>query len=1601
MALSYAIYINKERVKGVEIGFSTTDNWDEAMDDMSFTVRTTKHKTPFPMLSLVEVVIDDGDETKTKEYVLIDDVVREFSKYGWYKHDVYAIEYTEKLNRYLISAFASSKQLDKRFRGANAYINSGTGIHGGGHYTSLYPYYNYTSGNNSFGIYVFSEKLDIKLEYIQGQDIIIPKINQADQATFWSTAFGMGVSSPMVKSDLYISGSFFAGRKQISGVGAPNETVISTTGYEGKHYINLEVYAHDRVDGNNEPIADDFVWLLRYEFNIVPMSNLSIYDVVMSVSDLVSKFGSIERRDLFDSTRVFEIDTEVAEYLKTVEAPEIYLEKTTALQTINFILTYVNGIARLHNTEHLDQITIDYFNKSQGEFNWDEAITYGSKQSADQLGTHGTSFFQQALPTNLNEPNISIPNDNWYKTVRGTELQMTDTTFELKLDKSKPLYAPTKLEAIIPKIIVEGSGFPIISKTFTDARVDLTNAWINIDEWNLKHIHDNFPSVYQHKPFEQGIFDKPYKMENLFWQKGDTSIKMSNTFGVDFKTQHIETVLRTAILEYVVMNFNEALFEETKTIVDVETDTEIEVDYYKVAFVGAGAEDFFGGDYWFKDVKFYVEYITDNNLVVKHDKEDLTEIDFYSEMKINQDENIINLTRGSRKAYGELQRTSNKQVAFQKVHHKLEQQYVMGMTDINDFTITNVETQWHNYHFLSTYTVTKHFNRIAQATFIDQAYRPFYQYNKDIMVRKDNYKDYLIATPPDIATDTVVNSLISNRAINVILSTLKGRRYVADETTKASTVLIRTDGTLWHYPDDDINRYYNFVTTPLSAAGVKGGFTFDFSFAHNLIAEDFIEKDAATQSTNAWYNRAIRYTDEYGRVRYLEFIILDGTLPFEQDLDGRMIELLERYPLMRLTELETQMSTIYRYFGMESVVNEASSKSLIINKDTRTNYGLTYQVGIVSKYFRMYIFGQSFYSKNFIVSNVADFMNDTMYFYGYADAPNYKIFEDLKVKKGYRVKIPITNNNFVIVPTAIQGGAGVRFQGNLNTSSFVAWALGDSEGNLYVAHNGQYNGFDLIPTHFREGLKEIGKKPYEFSHVVRERTTANLGVLYNDIDVSGEVVSLVLEPNTELNALKAERHKTQAVITVSVDDENVYGEVLLFGLDPDSEVESSIAEQYKETVIIGVESSQENIQGEQLELGFITYTDVSVIEASKFNSNLGMAVSVSEFNTIGEDLELGLKPQTTKITAEHGNKLITDATITVEVQSENIIGETTNIRLVPSSYYGDGISTLYDSKIDVGVSLDHETYVGELESILITTLSGYSGEARLSAMIDTALSRLIGYSSSDIVGSEVEIGLRQSTFYNHGTSAKYDTTIPTTVELSQEDLFGEVVGVGVNLSILYGDIVLVDMIIDTVLSMLVGYNSSDIVGSEIEIGLRQSTFYKHGTGAKYDTTIPTGVNTRQENIVGETVEVRVNNSSSVSIIRGTGVSYDDTITFGVSTVEEHITQSDYQEVAFKPSALTNTRLLLPTTATPSLSLGCINGILSATVTNNDENTANIAVTGAITSNLTSVSSGVSNTLYASGQLLGLVTVRAMATADGKASSSLISKSYYMGFCSFE
>ena len=120
------------------------------------------------------------------------------------------------------------------------------------------------------------------------------------------------------------------------------------------------------------------------------------------------------------------------------------------------------------------------------------------------------------------------------------------------------------------------------------------------------------------------------------------------------------------------------------------------------------------------DWRFRVEYITDERLVIKQDKEDISQISFYSEMRQNQEEALVNIVRQSRKGYGDLQRTGNVLFSFPKKHVSLSEFYEIGQIDSEGYTIGGIDTQWFNNHAIANYHVTRYHNRIQQTTFVNQ-----------------------------------------------------------------------------------------------------------------------------------------------------------------------------------------------------------------------------------------------------------------------------------------------------------------------------------------------------------------------------------------------------------------------------------------------------------------------------------------------------------------------------------------------------------------------------------------------------------------------------------------------------------------------------------------------------------------------------------------------------------------------------------------------------------------------------------------------------------------------------------------------------------------
>ena len=163
-----------------------------------------------------------------------------------------------------------------------------------------------------------------------------------------------------------------------------------------------------------------------------------------------------------------------------------------------------------------------------------------------------------------------------------------------------------------------------------------------------------------------------------------------------------------------------------------------------------------------------------------------------------------------------------------------------------------------------------------------------------------------------------------------------------------------------------------------------------------------------------------------------------------------------------------------------------AGEPLLVNKDPLTNYIQSYEIKMLSYYVGLYVFGTKFYTDNFIVSNPSS--TNKPYLYLYRDNTYYDMLEDLlKIKPAYSDVIELDTTNCSFETSSLE----YRFVGiDFTTGTPVtSWAIGDSEGNLFLACNEPLEGFNIIKTHIRPNIKAIGtggskNKIYEFNTTI-------------------------------------------------------------------------------------------------------------------------------------------------------------------------------------------------------------------------------------------------------------------------------------------------------------------------------------------------------------------------------------------------------------------------------------------------------------------------------------------------------------------------------------
>lgn len=1073
MPFLYKFLIDNKEVD-VEMGFTTSRKWEEALDEASLVVPfTLVNQDPEKMFSLLEVEITEIEDYESrkvvgkpieKQYLIFSDKVENVGNYGYYRHNLSGIEYTAKLDVYFINQLAKSRSI---LTNQLAPFTKNRSFLPGG-------------GDDESQIHsIYAENLNIKKTYVANKTITFKKVGNI--AT-WNRQMNTG-SHYVKRNYTYIS---------------TNADLISGT---KPHFINQSdanwvfpkgnweiYYGYATYSQEEEKFYYNDVF--TFYIKVVEEDNNTMYDVVNEIRDMISKFGGIEDTIYYDLTRVFDIDPKFNDLLKNTQAPQTYLNTATARQMLIYVLSFINALPRLEYGKDRDLLTLERYNLNTGEFGVDEIIGRGSQQNTNQIGTRNYQMISQGLSGDFNDPSIVTPSHSQVQSVRSLDIQITDENFGIKLPENAPLYMPIKLVVKIPNVKIDAyvQKEEVMHTTkkvnivdTDDFELDLTSRFINSEEWKLKEITYDLPTIENKKWHNVDIGLRNWKVENLQWNIGDTLIKLSDIYGEIFKNNLINNVVDIALKEWFELNVPYPFMKN-------EDDEDVVVSYFNLSRTLPN----------YKNWKFRLEYISDERLVIKQDKEDISQIDFYSEMRQNQEESLVNIVRQSKKAYGDLQRTGNIFPSFTKKHESLGEFYEIGQKDKNGYTITQIDTQWFNDFALATYYVTKHHNRIQQATFINQAYRPFDNFTKNALERHEYYGDYLMAVPPNY--DTLLEEhtkLYSNdKTVRQISNILLGNKPILNSSV--STALVRTDGMLEENPDN--NDKFNFISIPVTSRGIKGGLTFTFGFKGNMVAGDGLVADGSK-----YYNQAVRYTDTSGRFSRFGFNLL-SRLEYENNGETEY----EKYPLVTYSENYANndlLNDTYIWCGNPSS-ESGYDYPLVWNKDPLTNTNLTYGINILSYNTNQYIFGTKFFTDNFLVrtyttDEINEYERPILFLYK-DEKVEYDMFDEIYIKdtsKADLVRLSSSNTHF---------------DSETNTISFLmeefdnrikSWAIGIPSGEdieLLVACNEGINGLKFVKRHIRPNVREIGDKSYQtkmsiLRNKVYAETNINEGIVAVDL----------------------------------------------------------------------------------------------------------------------------------------------------------------------------------------------------------------------------------------------------------------------------------------------------------------------------------------------------------------------------------------------------------------------------------------------------------------------------------------------------------------------
>ena len=1029
MALNYEFLLNGETLNAT-IGAMVYDKLEEALDEAAFNLPITTFDFPKKILGLLQVKISDDSQQKNFNFLIISDEVSDSSKDGFYQHNLMAIEYTHKLDKYFVSALTFTQPFVRNARAPFEWFQEG-----GPQVTSP-------------GLKEIVPRVDVNETYRFGDVLNIPLKNQCLVAILGPSS---ELRDTLVQTNLTGYGSTY-------NVTA-NSLSITIPEVEGFFYLDVG-YLHQ----------SQFVKKFRHYFRVIRNIGYTLYDTIVRLRAMIP----IERESVFEQTRIFEIDPQLIDLFKSIEMPQMFFKQQTARQVLNTMFKYINAISRLKYGTQDDLLSVDFFNKIQGSFNSNDITNFKMTQNAQDYGIRAISFLSQTLQSNFRDnPSVVTPSNDLFKTVRAKNIQLTDGSFELKLEK--PIYEIYKVEVILRSVRFRAEAqnrlLQVIRSNFV---LDITSRFIEKTLWDLKSKTLDIFSYPERAPFANDVGLRENQGGNIPWIKNSKSIDLSILFGSFIKETLLSEVVQEALNEEMTLKLTEnsimgnIILGSDLTIIP-EANFRYTLDVPENAY---------------RNIGFNIEYSTLDDTVLRQERLDTEFVDYNSDVRVNEFQAVSDFGRVSRDLYGKIERSSIPNKTISKIHTNLSDVLEVGQIDSENFIITERKLILNNEFIEAIYTLTKNHNRLNEFNGINQEYRAFEVPSfSETVKRLDFYSDYIYIVNPSDTQNTTISS--TDTTIYNFQTKFRSIFNHLDETSynspqsKITYAFVRTDGFLKEFPDE--TNKYSAIITPVVSFGGKNNLNFNFKFDNNQIAGDSITPSSVTgiigsiANITNYYNEPIRYTDSQGYFDKLWFgmgnltdltNVMSAFAPPIAGNDELIFNNLYSYPLVSGNESFVQQDFFVKNQDF------TNPDWFLIFKDASTNYGFSYQLNIIPLDFNDYIIGQSFYTENPLVMNQDVRVEKKLYIY--TNNTKYNMFDDLKIKSGFSSSLDINSSNLVSNAQTFT----YNFQGAaltaINASNVKSWAIGDDEGNLFLACNKKYTGFKLLARHNRLNTLNIG-----------------------------------------------------------------------------------------------------------------------------------------------------------------------------------------------------------------------------------------------------------------------------------------------------------------------------------------------------------------------------------------------------------------------------------------------------------------------------------------------------------------------------------------------